>query len=179
MLKVSEISILCGLICVFALASVVHCQTPAPDDGCAKLNDSCGTCIKNASCLWCNTDNTCKLYPVKHVIPQTTDCKLSAARWGVCWLNFEAMIISVSIIGGVLLIAITLCFCKCCGCCCFKKNNSKYLREEARLDRERQERQMRQDERRQDRQRKNDDIRRKYGLMGSNNQYQRFDDETA
>ena len=77
----------------------------------------------------------------------------------------------------LLLLGITLCFCKCCGCCCFKKNRSAYQREEARIDAERQARKMRQDERRRERKARNDEIRRKYGLSPSEAQYQKFENE--
>lgn len=149
------------------------------DSNCTKHTGStCEDCLKEgASCLWCNTGKKCLDYPVKHVIPTSDDCALSAARWGVCWLNFEAMIISCSIIGGLLLISITLCMCKCCGCCCFKKNNSKYLREQQQMDRQRQDRKMRQDERRSERKMRNDEIRRKYGLSPSEPQYHKFENE--
>ncbi|CAK8673043.1 pituitary tumor-transforming gene 1 protein-interacting protein-like isoform X2 [Clavelina lepadiformis] len=171
-----------SVLCTFMFCMLYFCKaessTTTPSQPCHMLNESCQACLKNVSCLWCNNPKKCLDYPVKHVIPNNADCSLSAARWGVCWLNFEAMIISVSVIGGVLLIGITLCFCKCCGCCCFKKDSSKYLAEQARLDRERQERSMRQDERKQDRQRRNDEIRRKYGLVRDNG-YQRFQDESA
>nr|XP_039270861.1 pituitary tumor-transforming gene 1 protein-interacting protein-like [Styela clava] len=143
---------------------------------------SCEECLKvdAVKCMWCGAKNpipACKEYPAKHVLPTNDDCPLSDARWGVCWLNFEALIISCSIIGGLLLIGITLCFCKCCGCCCFKKNTSRYQREEARLEVERQNRQMRQDARRQERKQRNDEIRRKYGLSTGGAQYQKFENE--
>jgi len=36
-------------------------------------------------CLWCQTNNSCTDYPVSYVIPPASVCKLSQARWGVCW----------------------------------------------------------------------------------------------
>lgn len=148
--------------------------TTSPSKECSNLK-SCDMCVSNSSCLWCNSPEKCIVYPVSHVLPTSKDCALSAARWGVCWLNFEALIISMSVIGGALLIAISLCVCKCCGCCCFRKNEAKYHAEEMRLERERQDRSMRQDQRKQERQRRNDDIRRKYGLL--RNDYQRLDED--
>nr|XP_002128761.1 pituitary tumor-transforming gene 1 protein-interacting protein isoform X1 [Ciona intestinalis] len=177
-----------GLFCLFAVGLfIILCNvnyssanTPPTPVNCSLVNDSCESCLKlNVKCMWCNKPRKCMDYPVNHILPTSADCGLADARWGVCGLNFEALIISVSVVGGLLLIAITLCLCKCCKCCCFKKDSAKYEREAQRLDRERQERAMRQDERKLDRQRKNDDIRRKYGLIKDNNRYQRFDDETA
>jgi len=147
---------------------------------CERLNGSCDECLKNTSCLWCSNPQKCVPYPYQNVLPPNSVCGLSKARWGVCWLNFEALIISMSVVGGILIIGITLCCCKCCGCCCFSNNSAKYARESERMERERQERSMRQDERKKDRQQRNDDIRRKYGLMGSGEtKYQKFENDVT
>jgi len=175
-----KLIVLAGILIAVCMMSVpVHADDPTPKpDNCTQLsNTSCQECIKNVECLWCNTNNTCAPYPYKNVLPPASLCSLGAARWGVCWLNFEAMIIGVSVVGGILIISITLIFCKCCGCCCFSKSGQKFRQEEERMERERQERSMRQSERKLDRQRKNDDIRRKYGLMGSGSRYKPFENE--
>ncbi|KTG38265.1 hypothetical protein cypCar_00042285 [Cyprinus carpio] len=49
---------------------------------------SCETCLANVSCLWCQTNSSCTDYPVSYVIPPASVCKLSQARWGVCWGEF-------------------------------------------------------------------------------------------
>uniref|UniRef100_A0A8C9G592 PTTG1 interacting protein n=1 Tax=Pavo cristatus TaxID=9049 RepID=A0A8C9G592_PAVCR len=36
-------------------------------------------------CLWCFTNNTCIDYPVRSILPPSSLCSLSNARWGVCW----------------------------------------------------------------------------------------------
>lgn len=36
-------------------------------------------------CLWCNENKACLDYPVRKVLPPASLCKLSSARWGVCW----------------------------------------------------------------------------------------------
>lgn len=36
-------------------------------------------------CLWCNTNKACLDYPVTKILPPGSLCKLSSARWGVCW----------------------------------------------------------------------------------------------
>lgn len=41
----------------------------------------------------------CKLYPFKNLVPSSEYCDWSDARWGVCWLDFKATLIAVSIIG--------------------------------------------------------------------------------
>uniref|UniRef100_A0A2I3HT55 PTTG1 interacting protein n=1 Tax=Nomascus leucogenys TaxID=61853 RepID=A0A2I3HT55_NOMLE len=41
------------------------------------------------ACLWCNTNKACLDYPVTSVLPPASLCKLSSARWGVCWGLFK------------------------------------------------------------------------------------------
>lgn len=36
-------------------------------------------------CLWCHTNKACLDYPVSRILPPSSLCKLSSARWGVCW----------------------------------------------------------------------------------------------
>lgn len=36
-------------------------------------------------CLWCNENKACMDYPVRKILPPASLCKLSSARWGVCW----------------------------------------------------------------------------------------------
>ncbi|XP_007946903.1 pituitary tumor-transforming gene 1 protein-interacting protein [Orycteropus afer afer] len=71
-------------------------------------NRTCEECLKNVSCLWCNTNNACLDYPVRKILPPGSLCKLSSARWGVCWVNFEALIIAMSVVGGAILLCSNL-----------------------------------------------------------------------
>ncbi|XP_074180089.1 pituitary tumor-transforming gene 1 protein-interacting protein [Rhinolophus sinicus] len=136
-------------------------------------NRTCEECLKNVSCLWCNTDNACLDYPVTKILPPASLCKLSSARWGVCWVNFEALIIAMSVIGGILLLAIVTC---CCCCCCRrKKRNRKPDRSEEKAMREQEERRVRQEERRAEMKSRHDEIRKKYGLFKEENPYARFE----
>lgn len=136
-------------------------------------NRTCEECLKNVSCLWCNTDNACLDYPVTKILPPASLCKLSSARWGVCWVNFEALIITMSVIGGILLLAIVTC---CCCCCCRrKKRNRKPDRSEEKAMREQEERRVRQEERRAEMKSRHDEIRKKYGLFKEENPYARFE----
>ncbi|KAL5006515.1 hypothetical protein ScPMuIL_015321 [Solemya velum] len=129
--------------------------------------------LESAKCLWCGSKSLCVLYPAGDVLPKTSLCPLDEARWGVCWLNFEALIISMSVIGGALILALVICI--CCCCCCKGKKKSKYLAEEIKYEREKEERKRKSEERRSERKEKNDEIRRKYGLIKEDNPYQRFD----
>ncbi|XP_059777689.1 pituitary tumor-transforming gene 1 protein-interacting protein isoform X2 [Balaenoptera ricei] len=63
----------------------------AAAQGCSQnTNRTCEECLKNVSCLWCNTDKACLDYPVTKILPPSSLCKLSSARWGVCWEESHA-----------------------------------------------------------------------------------------
>ncbi|KAF5917604.1 hypothetical protein HPG69_005996 [Diceros bicornis minor] len=118
--------------------------------------------IRLFQCLWCNTNKACLDYPVTKVLPPGSLCKLSSARWGVCWglkhlfsircgsnctpefpVNFEALIIAMSVLGGAILLGIAI----CCCCCCQRKRSRKPDKSEEKAMREREERRIRQEER--------------------------------
>uniref|UniRef100_H2YMW4 PSI domain-containing protein n=1 Tax=Ciona savignyi TaxID=51511 RepID=H2YMW4_CIOSA len=93
-------------------------KKPSAHEIACKKWKTCEECVSitsgNYQCLWCKKGDKCSHYPYKHIVPQSSECDWENARWGVCWVDFRAMVITVSIIGAVLLIAI---------CCC----NSKVL----------------------------------------------------
>ncbi|KAG8443170.1 hypothetical protein GDO86_011831 [Hymenochirus boettgeri] len=125
---------------------------------------SCEECLKNVSCLWCMTNNTCLEYPVKTILPPSSLCAMSAARWGACWINFEALIIAMSVTLGIILLSITVCCCYCCYC-----RKSSYSRmgmeaEEENLIRERERRKQESLQRKNERTMKHNEIRKKYGI---------------
>uniref|UniRef100_A0A2K6QUR5 PTTG1 interacting protein n=1 Tax=Rhinopithecus roxellana TaxID=61622 RepID=A0A2K6QUR5_RHIRO len=134
-------------------------------------NKTCEECLKNVSCLWCNTNKACLDYPVTNILPPASLCKLSSARWGVCWVNFEALIITMSVVGGALLLGIAI----CCCCCCRRKRSRQPDRSEEKAMREREERRIRQEERRAEMKTRHDEIRKKYGLFKEENPYARFE----
>ncbi|XP_050987589.1 pituitary tumor-transforming gene 1 protein-interacting protein [Labeo rohita] len=137
---------------------------------------SCETCLANVSCLWCQMNGSCMDYPVSYVIPPASVCKLSQARWGVCWVNFEALIIAMAAVCGTLLLAITICCCWCC--CCKRRRSSSIDRDDEQFARRREEIRQRADERRAERKVKHDEIRRKYGLITeSDHPYSKFENE--
>lgn len=140
-----------------------------------KTMSSCETCLANVSCLWCLTNNSCMDYPVSYVIPPAAVCTLSQARWGVCWVNFEALIIAMAVVCGTLLLAVTVC---CCCCCCKRRPSSSFDRDDEQFARRREEIRQRADERRVERKVKHDDIRKKYGLIpDSDHPYSKFENE--
>lgn len=59
-------------------------------------------------------------------------------------MNFEALIITLSVVGGAVLLAVAVC---CACCCCRRKRSRKPDKSEERAAREREERRIRQEER--------------------------------
>ncbi|XP_010011347.1 PREDICTED: pituitary tumor-transforming gene 1 protein-interacting protein-like, partial [Nestor notabilis] len=121
---------------------------------------SCEECLKNVSCLWCYTNNTCIDYPVRSILPPSSLCSLSNARWGVCWINFEALIIAIAVVAGLILVSIAVCCCYCCYC--RRRSRSGPDEEEERLARKREERRLQSLQRKHERKLKHDEIRKKY-----------------
>ncbi|XP_028992571.1 PTTG1 interacting protein b [Betta splendens] len=169
---------LCGasaFICAFVLcgisAAVAQTPTPAPaSTPCAlRSNTSCEECLKNVTCLWCNPTQQCVDYPVRRVLPPNSLCPLSDARWGVCWVNFQILIITMSVLAGVLLITILV----CCFCCC-KCERIGSKRDDAKAERQTNARKARQKARKTEMQLRHDEIRQKYGLA-KDNPYARMD----
>uniref|UniRef100_A0A3P9HNU9 Pituitary tumor-transforming gene 1 protein-interacting protein-like n=1 Tax=Oryzias latipes TaxID=8090 RepID=A0A3P9HNU9_ORYLA len=166
-----------ALVLAVALVSVGECQpTPTPPVPCSTFK-SCDSCVPHAKCLWCITTKNCSDYPVTWLLPPHSLCPLAEARWGVCWLNFEALIITLAVLGGCILIIITVCCCCCC-CGCRKRRSSRLDRDEERLARRREEIRHRSEERKVERQARHDEIRRKYGLIGdADHPYSKFENE--
>uniref|UniRef100_A0A803YBA1 PSI domain-containing protein n=1 Tax=Meleagris gallopavo TaxID=9103 RepID=A0A803YBA1_MELGA len=136
---------------------------------------SCEECLKNVSCLWCFTNNTCIDYPVRSILPPSSLCSLSNARWGVCWINFEALIIAIAVVAGIILVSIAVCCCYCCYC---RKRFKSRPDEEEQLARKKEKRRLQSLQRKRDRKQKHDEIRKKYGLLQeSDNPYSRFENE--
>jgi len=145
--------------------------TLSPKIKCENAGSSCEDCVKVAECYYCTTTEKCEHYPYKHVFPSPKECDMGDVRWGVCWFNFKAMVISMAVIGGVLLISLTICIC----CCCRRRNRSKLVQEEAKYEREREERRIRNLQRQKEKTSKYDEIRKKYGLVKDDHPYQRFE----
>ncbi|KAI1899261.1 hypothetical protein AGOR_G00059990 [Albula goreensis] len=157
------------LVVVFSLTTV-FAQTSAPEIKCEKKsNTSCEECLKQVECLWCKTTKKCINYPVKTILPPHSLCPLAEARWGLCWVNFQTLIITLSVIAGVIIIAVLV----CCFCCC-KCENIGSKRVEAKMERQADKRKTRQDERKAEMKMRHDEIRKKYGLSGAN-PYARFE----
>nr|ACO09201.1 Pituitary tumor-transforming gene 1 protein-interacting protein precursor [Osmerus mordax] len=157
------------------LLSPVECKTTSSTSPC-KTKTDCDSCVRNAKCLWCQTNITCTDYPVSYILPPSSLCQLSQARWGVCWVNFEALIIAMAVVGGTLLVSITVCC--CCCCCCRRRSQAGPDRDEERFARRREEVRQRTDERKAERKTKHDEIRKKYGLIpDTDHPYSKFENE--
>ncbi|KAM4626603.1 pituitary tumor-transforming gene 1 protein-interacting protein [Discoglossus pictus] len=154
-----------------ALGIMVIVLGAAAQQPCSSLNSTCETCLSNVTCFWCNTNSRCLEYPAKKILPPSSLCQLSEARWGVCWVNFQALIIAMSVVGGIIIISIVTC---CCLCCRKKKSRGKSMDNEREV-REKEQRQSRQEERRAQMKTRHDDIRKKYGLFKEDNPYTKFE----
>ena len=135
------------------------------------------------SCVWCESKQpSCLPYPGS-IIPSSSFCPMSDMRWRTCWVNYEALLIAIGVIGGILLIFLIITICCCYRRCSQRCNARRERREEQLSNAEFQERRARNDARRAERQVKYDDIRRKYGLAtddgaSASTPYTRFDNET-
>ncbi|CAL9686958.1 unnamed protein product [Knipowitschia caucasica] len=152
-------TLLPALLLILGLASVL-----AQSQTCESKNGtSCDECLKNVSCLWCISTKSCITYPVRTILPPHSVCPLNDARWGLCWMNFQILIITLSVAGGVLIIAIVICMFCCCKC-----ENFGSKRFEAKMARQANKMKAKQEERRSEMRERHDEIRKKYGLSGQN-----------
>ncbi|XP_041963539.1 pituitary tumor-transforming gene 1 protein-interacting protein isoform X2 [Alosa pseudoharengus] len=168
------------IVVICAVVQQGTCVTPSPTSPTpvqkpCNVRTSCEDCLANVTCLWCMTNNTCSHYPVSSIIPPSSVCSLSQARWGVCWVNFEALIITMAVVVGTILLSVMVC---CCCCYCCRKSSSGPDRDEERLARRREEARQRSDDRRVDRKARHDEIRKKYGLVpDADHPYSKFENE--
>ncbi|CAL8235592.1 unnamed protein product [Boreogadus saida] len=136
----------------------------------SKSNTTCEDCLKNVTCLWCMSTKECVDYPVRSILPKHSVCPLNNARWGLCWVNFQSLIITMSVLAGIIIIAILVC-CFCC-CKCEKIGNK---RQDARAAQQESARKARKDERKSEMNVRHEEVRQKYGLT-KGNPYARMDE---
>lgn len=157
-----------ALLVAFTLAAV-FAQTPAPGVVCeVKNGTSCEECLTNVTCLWCITTKSCITYPVRTILPPHSLCPLNDARWGRCWINFQILIITFAVIGGIIIIALLVCLFCCCKC-----ENFGSKRFESKMQRQGDKTRTKQQERKAAMKQKHEEIRKKFGLTGPN-QYSKF-----
>ncbi|XP_015234012.1 PREDICTED: pituitary tumor-transforming gene 1 protein-interacting protein-like [Cyprinodon variegatus] len=167
----SFFSNICFVVFIIAAADAeTTTPSPAPAHCSLASNTSCDECLQNVACLWCSLNQQCIDYPVKNILPPSSVCPLNDARWGVCWVNFQILIITMSVLAGVIIIAILV----CCFCCC-KCERIGSSREDAQVERQTRARKARQKARKTEIQMRHDEIRHKYGIT-KENPYARMND---
>lgn len=148
---------------------------PAQNDSCS-TQKNCKDCTSmKVKCLWCSSPKPhCKRY--SGGIPSRDECPLTDANYFSCSINVLTLIICMVCVG-VVVILMTIC---CIYCCCCRGGNArmrkKLAKEEARHERERNERLAANADKRAEREKKRDEIRTKYGLKKNDVPYTRFDD---
>ncbi|XP_010884717.1 PTTG1 interacting protein a isoform X2 [Esox lucius] len=105
----------------------------------------------------------CLTYPAQTILPSQAFCPLNESRWGLCWMNFQALIITLSVVGGAIIIA----FLVCLFCCCKCERIGSY-RFNAKMERQTSKTKEKQQERKAEMKMRHEEIRKKYGLYGSN-----------
>ncbi|XP_061752099.1 PTTG1 interacting protein a [Nerophis ophidion] len=151
------------VLLVFTLGTVLA-QTSAPGQVCESKNGtSCEECLRNVTCLWCIRTSSCMTYPVRTILPPHALCPLNDARWGLCWINFRNLIITLSVLGAVLIIAFLVCLFCCCKC-----ENFGASRFAAKMERQVNRTKSKQEERRAEMKQRHQEVRKKYGLNGPN-----------
>ncbi|XP_043098814.1 pituitary tumor-transforming gene 1 protein-interacting protein-like [Puntigrus tetrazona] len=144
--------------------------TTTPRPSCESKNGtSCEECLAYVDCLWCIPTKTCVTYPAKTILPPHSLCPLSDARWGLCTLNFQILIITLSVVGAMLIIGFLVCIFCCCKC-----ENIGSARFENRMNRQSDKRKTKQEQRKTELKIRHDEIRQKYGLSRAS-PYARFD----
>ncbi|XP_056142368.1 pituitary tumor-transforming gene 1 protein-interacting protein [Lampris incognitus] len=168
-------SVLAAAVVLFHFINRADCQITPPRPKPCTAHSTCETCVRNAKCLWCLSNDSCTEYPEVSVLPSPSVCKLSEARWGLCWVNFEALLIAMAVLAGTIILSITVC---CCCCCCCKRRRSGPDRDEETLARKREEISQNAEERKVKSKAKHDEIRRKYGLIvDSDHPYSKFEND--
>ena len=56
--------------------------TPKPEITCEMRNESCSVCLKDSSCFYCDSDNTCKMKKKGKILP--SGCKGNKWYWKQC-----------------------------------------------------------------------------------------------
>ncbi|XP_026874510.2 PTTG1 interacting protein a [Electrophorus electricus] len=156
--------------CSFSVRGVILAQTDAPGQTCESRNGtSCEQCLTNVTCLWCIKTQLCLTYPVQSILPPSSLCPLNEARWGLCSINFQILIITMSVVAGALIIA----FFVCLFCCCKCENCGSSVFEHS-MQRKEAKRKIKQENRKSEMRARHDEIRKKYGLSRAS-PYSRFE----
>ncbi|XP_056900434.1 pituitary tumor-transforming gene 1 protein-interacting protein-like [Takifugu flavidus] len=126
-LKADGLSLQTVFIIAVLLVGLGQSQTLSPPPTPCSAFTSCDDCLQYTRCFWCFSTNNCTYYPVSWLIPPSSLCPLSQARWGMCWINFEALVITLGVVAGIIVLAVTICCCYCC-CCCMRRRSRRLRR---------------------------------------------------
>ncbi|XP_016364382.1 pituitary tumor-transforming gene 1 protein-interacting protein-like [Sinocyclocheilus rhinocerous] len=144
--------------------------TTTPRPSCESKNGTtCEECLAYVDCLWCISTKTCITYPAKTILPPNSLCPLNNARWGLCTINFQILIITLSVAAALLIIGFLLCIFCCCKC-----ENIGSARFQNRMNRQSDKIKTKQEQRKTELKIRHDEIRQKYGLSRAS-PYARFD----
>ncbi|XP_062852950.1 PTTG1 interacting protein a [Trichomycterus rosablanca] len=122
---------------------------------------SCDACLKNSSCLWCITGKKCITYPPGMILPSHSLCPLNDARWGLCAINFQGLIITLAMLAAALIIAFFICLFWYCRC-----ENCRASMREKRKQRQESKRSTLREQRKAETMARHGEIQQKYGLSG-------------
>ncbi|XP_018956304.1 pituitary tumor-transforming gene 1 protein-interacting protein-like [Cyprinus carpio] len=144
--------------------------TTTPHPSCeTKSGTTCEECLAYVDCLWCISTKKCITYPAKTILPPNSLCPLNDARWGLCTINFQILIITLSVAAALLIIGFLVCIFCCCKC-----ENFGSTRFQNRMNRQSDKTKTKQEERKAELKIRHDEIRQKYGLSRAS-PYARFD----
>ncbi|CAF1542195.1 unnamed protein product [Rotaria magnacalcarata] len=140
--------------------------TPTNADCVLLSNKDCGACLNLTGCAFCITNKSCFLYdPIKI---GAAPCSVSDMQWETCVGTFKTWIIIVSVVAGILLIAILIaicCVCRKCKRCSIRREEKRQAREQDVENRRAEDRRAAADVRSTERNRVADEIRMKYGIL--------------
>ncbi|CAM4621341.1 unnamed protein product [Leuciscus chuanchicus] len=143
---------------------------PPPRLSCESKNGtSCDECLEDVNCLWCIPTKKCITYPAKTILPPHSLCPLNDARWGLCTINFQILIITLSVAAALFIIGFLVCIFCCCKC-----ENAGSGRFDNKMNRKLDKTKTKQEERKAEMKIRHDEIRQKYGLSRAS-PYARFE----
>ncbi|CAF1095525.1 unnamed protein product [Rotaria sp. Silwood1] len=152
------------IIGITALFSSVYC---ASSDNCTNLsNQDCQTCLSLQKCAYCKNTKLCFRYDPETALEQR--CTTADLQWQTCVGNFRVWIIIVSVIAGIVLLAIIIaicCVCRKCKRISIRREERRQQRDDQRIGERMEERRAAAEVRTNERNRVADQIRMKYGIL--------------
>ncbi|XP_065053209.1 pituitary tumor-transforming gene 1 protein-interacting protein-like [Rhopilema esculentum] len=167
-------------LCIASYLVCLFCIGSAANDSCtSKSGGSCSDCVNNFDCYYCQATKYCGKRPV--IKPDSSECSGDWYSYKQCTVSGNLLLIIVPcVLGALLIIFLLVCYCCCCRKCSRRRAAKRFAKEDERMSREKEEREMKHAERSAERRQKHDEIRKKYGLFKDGEdkdggKYQRFD----